>query len=164
MKIKKFLISLLLIISCIFAFSACTDDPYKDYKASGLEPKTKVDEYSEQNFSVWNFESELKLLTSYFEYKNFDVYLDLGFTESYFELNSLLVFLRTGCSSDNIQFVDVWENDGKLYPVLERNKIGADDTVTTDIIYYVFYVEIPNSENYTIGEIINKTRTENVMQ
>jgi len=151
----------------MLVFSACTDeqaDPYKDYVSSGLVPKTKVDEYSEHNFAVWNSENELKLLTSYSEYENFDVYLNLGYTTAYFELNSLLVFLRTGCSSDNIRFVDVLEDDGKLYPVLESNKFGTDDAVTSDIIYYVFYVEIPNNENYTIGEIINKTRTENVMQ
>lgn len=163
MKIKKLLISLLLLISCMFAFTACTGDPYKDYKTSGFEPKTKIGEYSEQNFSVWNTENELKLLTSYSEYASLDVWLNLGYTKAYFELNSLMIFLKTGCSSDNIQFVKVLENEGKLYPVLESNEIGADDPVTEDIIYYVFYVEIPNSGNYTVGEIISKTRAENVM-
>lgn len=163
MKKLKGLLPFLSFVCCIsLILSACAEDPYKDYVSSGLEPKTKVSEY-DQDFAVWITENELKLLTSYSEYKNFDAYLNLGYTEGYFELNSLLVFLKTCCSSDNIKFTDVWENDGKLYPVVESNKFGPDDVVTTDITDYLFYVEVPNSENYSIGEVINKTRTVNVI-
>ncbi len=161
MKKLKGLLSLLSLVCCIaLIFSACTQDPYKDYESSGLEPKTKAEGVRLAN---WDNENELKLLTSYSEYKDFDVYLNLGYTEAYFELNSLLVFLKTGCTSDNIKFTDVLKKEGKLYPVVESNKIGPDDVVTTDVIYYLFYVEVPNSGNYSIGEIINKTRTVNVI-
>lgn len=165
MRNLKRLLPIVLLICCIaVVFSACSEEPYKDYVASGLEPKTKVATYNEKHSALWNSENELNLLTSYSAYKHFDIDLDLGYTKAYFEYNSLLIFLRTGCSSDNLKFVDVLENDGKLYPILECNENGPNDPITDDIIHYIFYVEIPNSSNYTIGEIINKTRIENVMQ
>lgn len=161
-KLSRF-ITLLLLVCCIsMIFSACTDDPYKDYVSSGLEPKTKLIGYSEQNFIKWNSDTKLKLLTSYTDYKNFDI--DLGYTKAYFEYNSLLILLQTTCSSENHQFVDILEKDGKLCPVVEHNYIGPNDPATDDIIYYAFYAEIPNSENYKIGEVILRTRSQNVMQ
>ena len=137
------------------------EDPYKDYVSSGLEAKTQTDRLLTEGgyHNKWHSDTELKLYTSYSEYM--DLEIDLGYTEAYFEFNSLLIFLRTGCSSDNLQFVEVLANDGKLYPVLERNYIGPNDPVTEDIIYYIFYVEVPNNGNYSAGEVINKTRAEN---
>lgn len=158
-RLSKILTLLILVYSIASIFSACAKDPYKDYVSSGLEPKTKKVEYSEQNFEKWNNDFELRLLTSFADYEKFEV--DLGYTKEYFELNSLLIFLRTTCSSENHQFVDVLEKDGKLCPVLEHNYIGPDDSITADIIYLVFYVEVPNSGNYTAGEVIYKIRTEN---
>lgn len=159
-RLSKILILLILVCSIASIFSACAKDPYEGYVSSGLEPKTKKVDYSEQNFEKWNIDFELRLLTSFADYEKFEV--DLGYTEGYFEFNSLLILLRTTCSSENHQFVDVLEKDGKLCPVLEHNYIGPNDPVTDDIIYLIFYVEVPNSENYTAGEIIYKTRTENV--
>ena len=72
------------------------------------------------------------------------------------------MFLVDDNSFDNVKFVDILEQDAKLCPVLERNSIGVDESVTSDIILYVFYAEIPNSRNYTVGEVINKYRTENI--
>lgn len=163
MKIFKKLFSILLLVCSIaVVFAACSEDPYKDYVSSGLEPKTKKVDYSEQNFIKWNSETKLKVWTSYSDYKDFDV--DLDYTEAFFEVNSLLIILVTSNSSDNVKFVDVLENNRKLYPVLESNYIGENDPITDDLIYFLFYVEIPDSGNYTVGKVINKTRTENVMQ
>lgn len=142
----------------VVAFSACAD-PYNNYVSSGLEPKTQIMHELEDDYK-WYYDTELKLLTSYADYEKFDV--DLGYTEGYFELNCLLVFLRTGNSSANLKFIDVRENDGKLYPVLECNYFGPEDPQTDDVIYYAFYAEIPLSANYSIGDVINQTRTENV--
>ena len=158
-KISKIIILFLLVCSICALCSACTEDPYKGYVSSGLEPKTKIDRSEERDSDKWHYDMELHLFTIYSEYNEFDI--DLGYTEGYFELNSLLIFLRTGNSSSNVKFVDVLEKDGKLCPVLESNYIGPDEPVTSDIIFYVFYVEIPNSGNYAVGEVINKTRTEN---
>lgn len=159
--LKKLLLPLMISICCFTViFSACTEDPYKDYVSSGLEPKTKIDNSEEPDLDKWFSDMELHLFTAYSEYYSFDI--DLGYTEGYFEHNSLLIFLREDNSSDNVKFVDILERDGKLYPVLERNYIGPDEPVTEDIILYVFYVEILDSGNYTIGEVINKTRTENI--
>ena len=172
-KISKIIIFVLV---CVFAvlFSACSEDKYNDntddqdnnytedkysgYVSSGLEPKTKIDNSEERDSDKWYSDMELHLFTTYSEYYEFDI--DLGYTEAYFELNSLLIFLREDNSSDNVKFVEILEKDGKLCPVLERNSIGVDEPVTADIILYVFYAEIPNSRNYTVGEVINKYRTE----
>ena len=163
MRAKSKIICLVLLVCSIgVVFSACVDDPYKDYVSSQLVPKTTLVAYSEQNFVKWNSDTKLKLLTSYTDYKNFGV--DLGYTKGYFELNSLLIFLQSTCSSENHQFVDILEKDGKLYPVVEHNNIGPNDPVTDDIIYYAFYAEVSNSDNYKIGEVIFKTRLQNVMQ
>ena len=156
------IISLFLLVCCLFMiFAACIEDPYKDYVASGLEPKTMRIDYSEKIYTKWNSNTKLNYLTSYTDYENFDI--DLGYTKAYFELNSLLIILQTTCSSENHQFIEIVEKDGKLYPVVEHNYIGPDDPITEDIIFYVFYAEIPNS-GYTIGELILRTRSQNVMQ
>ena len=161
-KISKIIVLILLVCGILVLSTACTEDPYKDYISSGLVPKTSTDAIlreDDEYLTRWNYDTELHLLTSYSEYEDFDV--DLGYTEGYFELNSLLVFLRTGCSSVNLKFVGILEKDGRLCPVLERNYIGPEDPVTDDIIYYTFYVEVPDSGNYTVGEVINKIRKEN---
>lgn len=163
MKTLKILLPVLLLLCSIATlFSACTRDPYKNYLSSGLEPKTKIDVSDEPDWDRWNSDTELHLLIAYSDYEKFGI--DLGYTEGYFELNSLLIFLRTDNSSDNVKFVDVLQNDGKLYPVLERNYIAPGEPVTADVIRYVFYVEVPNSGNYSVGEVVNRTRTVNVWQ
>ena len=161
-KISK-LIYLLFVVCCIAVlFTSCTEDPYKDYVATGLQPKTIDVGYSEDVYVKWMTDTQLTLLTTYSEYKNYDV--DWGYSQGYFENNSLLVFLRTGCSTDNLQFVEVLEKDGKLYPVVEINPYGPNDPSTDDIILYVFYVEISSGANYSVGETITKIRDHKVMQ
>lgn len=159
---------LILICLAMVLFSACAkppEDPYKDYVSSGLEPKTAVAECGEYDdrydFEKWHGKPTMALLTSFSDYIAFDI--DLGYAEGYFEINSLLIILETGCSSDNPKFIEVLENEEKLYPVVERNYIGPNDPVTDDIIYLIFYVEVPDSGNYAIGEVIYRYRTENVM-
>ena len=161
-KLSK-LICFVLVAYCVAVFfAACTEDPYADYVATGLQPKTNDVGYSEDVYVKWMTDTQLTLLTTYSEYQDYDV--DLGYSKGYFENNSLLIFLRTGCSTDNLQFVEVLEKEGKLYPVVEINPYGPNDPSTDDIILYVFYVEISSGVNYSVGEIITKTRDRKVMQ
>ena len=131
-------IVLVLLSVCCFAaiISACIEDPFKSYVASGLKPKTQImHELENDEMDKWYHDTDIKLFTSFSDYEKFGV--DIGYTEVYFENNSLLLFLRTGNSSANIKFIDVWKNGNKLCPVLERNNIDPDEPVTDDVIFYV---------------------------
>lgn len=150
MKIKKLLISLLLLISCIFAFSACTDDPYKDYKASGLEVKSIPFNYDEEDYKFGY--NKVEIFTDYESYVAYSFKLD--YTKSYFELNNLIVFNVTACSSDEMEFGEILENDGKLYPLFYRKKIADGQPVTDDFIVMPYCVEISKELEYKVGEII----------
>lgn len=157
MKIKKFLISLLLFICCIFTFSACTDeqtDPYKDYIASGLEAKGIPYNYEDDYLAPYDMfgYGKAEIFT---DYESFAAYnFNLDYTESYFELNNLIIFNTTACSSDEMEFGEILENDGKLYPVFYRKKIADGQPVTDDFIVMAYYVEIAKDSEYKVGEII----------
>ena len=151
MKIKKLLIPLLLIISCMYAFSACTDDPYKNYRASGLEVKGIPFNYDDENTYTFGY-NKAELIT---DYESFAAYnFNLDYTESYFELNNLIVFNVTACSSDEMEFGEILENDGKLYPLFYRKKIADGQPVTDDFIVMQYCVEISKELEYKVGEII----------
>ena len=154
MKVKKFLVPLLmLLISCIFAFSACTD-PYKDYVASGLEAKGIPVNYEDEYLASYDKFGYGKAET-FIDYESYAVYnFNLDYTESYFELNNLIVFVVCCCSSDEMEFGEILENDGKLYPMFYRKKIGYGQAVTTDFIVMSYCVEITKESEYKVGEII----------
>lgn len=160
-KIPQILSVLLFVCSFAVISAACTEDPYKDYVSSELEPKTKIGGLSEEDERWYASEKKVEVFTSYADYMDFGA--DLGYTEAYFENNRLLLFLRTGCSTDNLQFVDILEKDGVLCPVLEINPYREGDPASDDIIFYIFYSEIPTTGNYSIGEVITRTRPHKVV-
>lgn len=164
---KKISSALMLLLACGFAviFASCTADPYadpyKDYVSSEIEPKTKIGPLTIDDERWYAPEQKTEVFTSYSDFINFGA--DLGYTEAYFENNRLLLFLRTGCSTDNLKFVDILEQGGVLCPVLEINPYRKGDPVSEDIIFYIFYAEIPADGNYTIGEVITRTRPHKVV-
>ena len=66
----------------------------------------------------------------------------------------MLVFIVQSCSSDQMEFVELREKEGVLYPLFEREKIGENDPVTEDIIISSYCVEISKKFEYKAGEII----------
>ena len=134
MKAKGLLIALLLFVCCAFAFSGCTD-PYKDYTASGLQVKSIPFDYADDDFLKPYDEFGYNKAQIFTDYKSYSSYkFNLDYTEAYFELNDLLVFVVSCCSSDEMQFGEILENDGKLCPLFYRKKIGNNQPVTDDFI------------------------------
>ncbi len=89
------------------------------------------------------------------DYETYSAYqFNLNYTESFFENNNLLVFIVQSCSSDDIKFNELRERDGILYPLFEREEIGANDPVTDDIIISSYCIEISKELEYKAGEII----------
>ncbi len=157
MKTKKLLLALSLLVSSTILFTACTDglkDPYKDYVSSGLEVKSM--DLNDEEFLGVDFlkiaENKVGRITTYESYAKYTP--KLGYTESFFKLNDLIVFAVTCCSSDEMEFAEILKNDGKLYPLFYRKDIKPNQTVTTDIITMAYYVEIPKESEYKAGEII----------
>ncbi len=153
---KKIIMSfILLLLSILTVFTGCAQDPYKDYVSSGLNVKQVDFDYDDiDNFSFGYNKAEL--FTYYKDYSQYD--FDFPYTESYFEQNDLLVFVIRCCSSDEMEFGEVLQDGGKLYPLFYRNKINDGDPVTDDIIVLPYYAEIAKDANYSIGEIIYRYR------
>lgn len=154
MEAKKLIMPILLFVSCILTFSACTnssyDDPYKDYVASGLEVKNIPFDYD--NLTVF-FESDgVELISNYDSYVTYNFCLD--YTESYFAQNDLLVFAVWCCSSDEMEFREILKNENKLYPLFYRKEISNDQPITDDSKLMPFCVEISKESEYKVGEII----------
>ena len=153
MKIKKLFIPLLLLISCMLVFSACTDDPYKNYRSSGLEAKRIPSIYDDEDTYTFGFNKVVIFTLE--DYESYAAYhFNLDYTESYFETNDLIIFNTTACSSDEMEFGEILENDGKLYPMFYRKKIYSWQGVTEDFIVMAYCVEIPKETEYKVGEII----------
>lgn len=150
MKAKKFFILLFILSGCIFVFSACTD-PYKDYKSSGIEVKAIPFTYDDEGSYTFGY-NKTELFTDYENYAAYN--LNLDYTKSYFELNNLIVFVVSCCSSDEMEFGEILENEGKLYPMFYRKKIGNNQPVTDDFIVMSYCVEISKETDYKVGEII----------
>ncbi len=154
MKGKRLFIMFLFLISCTFAFSACTNDScdntYKNYKASGLEVKSIPLDY-EDDAILFGY-NRVELFSDYGSYAAYN--FNLCYTESYFELNDLLVFVVKCCSSDEMEFNEILENEKKLYPLFYRKEIGSDQPITDNIIVMSYCVEISKKTEYKIGEII----------
>lgn len=149
MKKIKSIISLLLLVSCIFAFTACTGDPYKAYKSSGLEVKSLP--YGNEEVYIFGY-NKIELITDYESYA--DYRFNLAYTQTFFKSNNLIVFAVSCCSSDEMEFGEILENNGKLYPMFYRKKIADDQPTTDDFIIIPCYAEISKESVYKIGEII----------
>ena len=153
---KKFFISfVLLLLGLLTVFTGCAQDPYKDYVASDLNVKQMNFDYDDMdNFSFGYNKAEL--FTDYKDYSQYN--FDLPYTESYFEQNDLLLFVVSCCSSDEMEFSEVLQDGGKLYPLFYRNKINDGDPVTADIIVLPYCAEVSKSADYSTGEIIYRYR------
>ena len=141
---------------CALTFCACKPaDPYKDYLASSIEAAPMpLGSAHEVAFSFGSNRAEL-----FCDYQSFAAEkLPLNYTEGYFENNDLLVFATHCCSSDEMEFGEVLENEGKLYPVFYRDYIPDGAAVTEDFIVLIYYAEVPKSAGYTLGEVIFRYR------
>ncbi len=145
---KKTLSLVLALITLLFCFTACETDKYKDYHATNMEAKTFTTYYDDLIFET----NTVELITDYETYSAYQFNLD--YTEGFFENNNLLVFIVQSCSSDQMEYVELREKDGVLYPLFERAKIGENDPVTEDIIVSSYCVEISKELEYKAGEII----------
>ena len=154
--IKKILTSLILVISFAFIISAgCAQDPYKDYVSCGLDVK-KIDfDYEDMDSFTFGY-NKTELFTDYQEYLKYN--FDLPYTNEYFKQNALLVFVVRCCSSDDMEFGEVLQDDSRLYPLFYRNKIDYGAPITDDIIILFYYAEVPKVQNYSSGEIIYRYR------
>ena len=155
MKLRR-VISFFTLICCIFLYG-CENG----YNKTDLEPKTYINNGYGNDYKKWKTD-KVDLINSYASYVTYDI--DMVLTEDYFETNDLLLLLKTGCSTDNLEFSRVLVKDNALYPVILINPYGNNDYYTTDIIYYVFYAEVPKTNNYKAGEIIMKTRSQKVVK
>lgn len=155
-KMKKILTSLILVISFAFIISAgCAQDPYKDYISCGLDVK-KIDfDYEDMDSFTFGY-NKTELFTDYQEYLKYN--FDLPYTNEYFKQNDLLVFVVRCCSSDGMEFGEILQDNGRLYPLFYRNKFDDGAPVTDDIIILFYYAEVPKVQNYSSGEIIYRYR------
>ena len=146
---KRAVSLILVIVMFLFCLTACGTDKYKDYYATDMQAKG----FMQDDEVLINFEpNTVELITDYETYSAYQFNLD--YTEGFFENNSLLVFIVQSCSSDQMEYVELREKDGVLYPLFERAKIGENDPVTEDIIISSYCVEISKELEYKAGEII----------
>lgn len=148
---KIFLVFIALAACLIVTLTGCAKDPYKDYLAAGIQAKGIDYGYDDVYNSGFGYD-RAELFTSYESYAAYN--FNLGYTESYFELNDLLVWVVSCCTSDGMEFHEILSNEGKLYPLFYRNEIKDGQDVTTDFIIMSFCAEVAKSENYGLGEII----------
>lgn len=155
MKAKKMLIPLLLFVSSIFVLSACADKT-ENYKPSGLEVKEIAFNYGQDEMASANAfnNAPVKVIKDYDNYSSYNFNLD--YTKTYFEQNNLLVFVVQTCSSEETEFGELLENEGKLYPVFYREE--AKDPLTDDVIIMPYCVELPKEAEYQAGEIIYRNK------
>lgn len=141
--------------SVLLTFTGCAQDPYREYASSGLEVKELPFDYKEENSYTFGF-NKAEIFTDHQGYLKYGFSLD--YTANYFQSNNLLVVVVSCCSSDEMEFSEILQKDGKLYPAFYRKKIKAGEPVTEDFIVLSFCAEIPKGEGYSLGEIIYKYR------
>ncbi len=144
-KVVSLILAVVMLLPC---FTACGTDKYKDYHATNMEAKTFTTYYDDLIFET----DTVELITNYETYSAYQFNLD--YTEGFFENNNLLLFTVQSCSSDKMEYVELREKDGVLYPLFELAKIGENDPVTEDIIISSYCVEISKELEYKAGEII----------
>ena len=57
-----------------------------------------------------------------------------------------------------MEFCEILQDDGKLYPLFYRNRINDGDPVTGDIIVLPYFAEVPKNQDYRMGEILYRYR------
>lgn len=123
----------------------CGCNPILKYPSMGIEPKTAY---------VWRstdmYSDDAQILRNYKQYVNYGV--DLGYGEKFFDSSDLLIIVKIGCTSNAYVFADILAKDNVIYPIIAENK--TDDAITDDIISHVFYAELPQSGNYSLGKIV----------
>ena len=144
-KVISVILSLIVLLVCL---TSCGVDKYKDYRATNMQARGFMAVDEDLSFKA----NTVELITDYEKYTSYRFNLD--YSEGFFESNNLLVFIVTSCSSDQMKYVELREKDGRLYPLFERNKIGENESVTTDILIYSYCVEISKEFDYEAGEII----------
>ena len=159
MKLGR-VVSFFCLFLCAFLCAGCSK-VYVGYAKSEFEPKTHINSGYGKDYNRW-ISNDVNLVNSYADYLEYEI--DLGYTEDYFLESQLLILLKKGCSTDNLEFSKVLEKDSVLYPVVKINPYYEGDYATMDIIFYVFYAEIPASTNYSVGEVIMETRPHKVLK
>ena len=146
---KKAVSVILAVVMLLTCLTACGTDKYKDYHATDMQAKG----FMQGDEVLMNFKSNtVELITDYEKYISYQFNLD--YTEEFFANNNLLVFIVTSCSSDQMEYVELRNKDGLLYPLFERKKIGENEPVTDDFIVHSYCVEISKEFEYKAGEII----------
>ena len=145
---RKVLSLILVAITFLFCLTACKTDKYKDYHVTNMQAKGFTPGDEDLIFET----NTVELIADYEKYSSY--HFNLDYTEGFFENNSLLVFIVMSCSSDQMEYVEIREKEGVLYPLFERKKLGEKDPVTEDIIYHSYCVEISKEVEYKAGEVI----------
>ena len=146
---KRSVSLILVIVMFLFCLTACGTDKYKDYYATDMQAKG----FMQDDEVLINFEpNTVELITDYEKYTSY--HFNLDYTEEFFANNNLLVFIVTSCSSDQMEYVELRNKEGLLYPLFERKKIGENEPVTDDFIVHSYCVEISKEFEYKAGEII----------
>ena len=152
---RRFLLIITSIL-CVLISGCAKSDPYADYQSSNVQAKTFSADF--ENYHLFSYD-KMELITDYETYASYQ--FGVNYTEEYFEDNNLLIFVVSSCSSDGMQFQELLENDGKLYPCFLRNRIGRNEPVTDDFGVYSACVELPKDSEYKAGEIIFRYREKN---
>lgn len=152
-NMKKRKILVLFVGICMMLFSiSCSNDPYNEYNSTSIEVK-QIPYSLIVADSMTSFGDErcmiFKNYTSYSEYE-----FSMEYPESFFEANDLLLFVTNCCSTDEMSFSEVLENNDILYPLFYRKNLKPGQPVTDDFIILAYYAEIEKSLNYEGGTIL----------
>jgi hypothetical protein len=125
------------------------------YNTSSI-PKKMEFNYAE-NFAKWNGrEDKILVYNTYEDYYNLGI--NLTYSQSFFNENSLLVILKVGCEDHDYELIDVCEVDGVMRPIFHSNSYGTCVPDTEDMRLYAFTWEYSSSLNYQFGDEIIRTR------
>ena len=152
---KKILIAFVALFCGVMSFTGCAADLYADYKATGIEVKPVSFDFENEGTAPFAG-GKMVIFDNYIEYAKYGFALD--YTEGYFSFNDLLVFSACGCSSDGMEYSEILQKEGMLYPLFYRNEIGEGEPVTEDIIVLLYCAELPKEGSYSAGEILYRYR------
>ncbi len=159
---KRMIRSVVAVMGCVLflCVTACANDPYKGYTASGIEA-TKVAE--EQIGDPEIFEGFLQeTQNGVVIFRDFETYaaadLPLDRNEGFFAENDLMVFCARAGSSDNMKYSDIMTHEGKLYPCFLRDHISSGAGVSEDILFLPYVAELKKSDSFEAGEVIFRER------